>query len=231
MTTIITANVKGGVGKTTTAVQLALYAAAMGERTLLIDADPGRSALSWATRAEDWPHERVPVIAHHQPDLPRRLPGLAEGFGLVVIDTPHDPTGGAQVGPMLASAMAVADLLVVPTSPAPADLDRLEDLLAAIGRERARRDLDWLVALVRVDLRRKTTGHEVVEAMVARDLPILALPVRIEDDGQDLPGLTTTWVPERAAVEDAFGTARLLDEYTGLAAAVLARSVRPAVAS
>src|SRR6185295_14555353 len=97
--------------------------------------------------------------AHHQPDLPRRLPGLADGFGLVVIDTPHDPTGGGQVGPMLASALAVADLLVVPTSPAPADLDRLEDLIGAIGREQARRDLDWFVALVRVDLRRKTTSH------------------------------------------------------------------------
>src|SRR6185295_20091502 len=107
MTTIVSANVKGGVGKTTTAVQLALYASALGERTLLIDADPGRSALSWATRAEAWPHDRVPVIAHHQPDLPRRLPGLADGFGLIVIDTPHDPTGGGQVGPMLASALAV----------------------------------------------------------------------------------------------------------------------------
>ena len=226
MTCIVSANVKGGVGKTTTAVQLALYASALGERTLLIDADPGRSALSWATRAPDWPHDRVPVIAHHQPDLPRRLPGLAAGFGTVIIDTPHDPTGGGQVGPMLASALAVADLLVVPTSPAPADLDRLEDLLAAIAREQARRDLDWLVALVRVDLRRKTTSHEVVDAMVLRDLPVLPIVHHVPDDlGTPMVHPVSTWVPERAAVEDAFGTAQTCPEYAGLAAAVLARSV------
>lgn len=222
MTCIVSANVKGGVGKTTTAVQLALHAHEAGERVLLIDADPGRSALSWATRAPDWPHEDVPVIAHHQPDLPRRLPGLAAGFGLVIIDTPHDPTGASQVGPMLASALAVADLLVVPTSPAPADLDRLEDLTAAIAREQARRELDWTVALVRVDMRRKATSSEVVDAMINRDLPVL--PLAVHRDGGGSLIASSSWVPERAAVEDAFGTATALVEYEGLAVAVLQRA-------
>ena len=221
MNVIAVGHVKGGVGKSTTAVQLALHAGATGRRTLLLDADPGRTTQSWAARAPDWPHDRVPVFAHHRPDLPRRLPGLAHGYDLVVIDTPHDPTGGAQVGEMLASAIAVADLLVVPTSPAAADLDRLADLLAAIAREQARRDLDWLVALTRVDLRRKTIAGEMVDALVNRDLPVLPVAVGA---GVGIEGVAwSTWVPERAAVEDAFGTARVLDEYAGLATAVLAR--------
>lgn len=205
---VVVANVKGGVAKTTTAVQLALHAGALGQRTLLIDADPGRSALSWATRAPDWPHATVPVIAHHTPDLARRLPGLATGYELVVIDTPHDPTGGGQVGPMLAAALAVADLLVVPSPPAAADIDRLGDLLAAVEREQSRRDLAWCLALVRVDLRRRSIAGDVAEALTASRLPVL--------EG---------WVPERAAVEDAFGTARLLVEYSTLAAEVFARLV------
>jgi len=221
-TTIATANVKGGVGKTTTAVQLALHASALGRRTLLIDADPGRSALSWATRAADWPHDRLPVIAHHEPDLPRRLPGLADGFDLAVIDTPHDPSGAAQVGPMLASALAVADLLVVPTSPNPADLDRLADLVDAVTRERARRDLDWLIALTRVDLRSRAAASEVVEAMFTRQLPVLGLTTYVGDPGDRV--VTATWVPERSAVRRAFGSARVLVEYAGLATAVLARA-------
>ncbi len=202
---IICANVKGGVGKTTTAVQFALYAAGAGNRTLLVDADPGRSAVSWATRAEDWPHSMVPVIAHHHPDLPRRLPGLAQGYDLVVVDCPHDPAGGARVGAVLSSAIAVADLLVVPTPPSSADLDRLGDLLAAIAAEEARRDLRWLIALTRVDLRRRGIYTEVALALADRDLPVI-------------PELL---VPERASVEDAFGTPVVLVEYQALAVTVL----------
>jgi chromosome partitioning protein len=211
---IVVGNVKGGVAKTTTAVQLALHLSAWLNRVLLIDADPGRSALSWATRADAWPHGTVPVIAHHHPDLPRRLPGLANGFDAVVIDTPHDPTGGGRVGPTLGAAIAVADLLVIPTPPAPADLDRLDDLLAAVDAEEARRDLDWSIAITRADLRRRTVLDEIAEALDRRGLPVF----------------TGAAVPERAVVEDAFGTDRRLIEYFPLAAHVFKRLALEAVA-
>jgi chromosome partitioning protein len=208
---IVCGNVKGGVGKTTTAVQLALHAGGAGNRTLLVDADPGRSALSWATRAEDWPHAMVPVIAHHHPDLPRRLPGLATGYDLVVVDCPHDPTGGARVGPTLASAIAVADLLVIPSPPSLADLDRLEDLMVAVAAEEARRDLRWVLALTRVDLRRRGGAEAIAEALGT---------VTYGTGGSVLP--LELAIPERAAVEDAFGSPVVLVEYEPLATAVLA---------
>jgi chromosome partitioning protein len=205
---IVVGNVKGGTAKTTTAVQLALHAGGAGNRTLLVDADPGRSALSWVTRAgEDWPHAMVPVIAYHQPDLPRRLPGLAEGYDLVIIDTPHDPAGGARVGAMLVAAIAVADLLIVPSAPSGADLDRLDDLLTAIAAEEARRDLAWAIALVRVDGRRRGLAEFIAAGLDERQLPVLDIAVA---------------VPERAAVEDAFGSPVTLVEYEPLAGAVLA---------
>ena len=210
----VVGNVKGGVAKTTTAVQLALHLSAWVGRVLLIDADPGRSALSWATRADAWPHGNVPVIAHHHPDLPRRLPGLARGFDAVVIDTPHDPTGGGRVGPTLAAAIAVADLLVIPTPPAPADLDRLDDLLGVVAAEVNRRDLDWAIALTRVDLRRRGVLEDVGEVLAQRGLPVFEAAA----------------VPERAVVEDAFGTDRRLVEYFALAAQVFERLSLAAVA-
>lgn len=200
---VVVGNVKGGVAKTTTAVQLALHLGGPGYRVLLVDADPGSTALSWATRATDWPHDQVVVISHHTPDLPRRLPGLAHGVDLVIVDTPHDPTGGGRVGPMLTSALAVADLLIVPTPPNGADLDRLGDLLAAIEAENTRRDLPWTVLVTRADLRRAEQLKDVRTALAARGLRVLS--------GQ---------VPQRAAVADAFGTGERRVEYAMVAAQV-----------
>ena len=203
---IVIGNVKGGVGKTTTAVQLALHAGATGQQVLLIDADPGRSALSWASRAlDDWP-PNVAAIAHPHVDLPRRLPALVSGFDLVIIDTPHSPTEGTDVGPLLRSAVAVADLLIVPTALTEVDLDRLPDMLGAIDDELNRRYFNWNILLTQVDLRARGPA----EATAAR-----------MRTGRGLPVLDSV-VPQRAAVARAFGSAERIVEYDAVARDILA---------
>lgn len=122
---LVIADLKGGTGKTTTAIYVAALLTKEG-RTLLVDADPQGSALSWSESAEDFPY---PVVGLPVRDLHRRLPALAQGYAHVVIDTP--PTDVA----IVRSALLAADTAIIPLSPSMLDLDRLKatiELLAEI---------------------------------------------------------------------------------------------------
>ena len=77
---------KGGVGKTTLAVNLAVAAEAAGIKTALFDLDPQESATAWSER-------RTAESPHVEPISARRLDQAidaaeANGFGLTIIDTP-----------------------------------------------------------------------------------------------------------------------------------------------
>src|ERR1035441_7124855 len=81
------ANLKGGTGKTTTAVHLASELGRQG-RTLLIDADPQGTATQWAVRIEQpCPFDLVSDVGAY---LSKRLNDIASGYEHVVIDTPPE---------------------------------------------------------------------------------------------------------------------------------------------
>lgn len=116
-------NLKGGTGKTTSAVYLALGFARQG-RTLLVDADPQGSALSWSEAAGSFP---VPVVALPVRDLHRRLPLLAADYAHVIIDTPPGDTG------IVRSALMAADHALLTLTPSLIDVDRLRPTLELIA--------------------------------------------------------------------------------------------------
>ena len=106
---------KGGVGKTTIAVNLAVAAEAFGMRTILFDLDPQESAVVWADRRKaEFPH--VEFLTERR--LAEALKAAeAQGFKLAIIDTP--PAAGTQAY----TAAQVADLALVPCRPSLVDLD------------------------------------------------------------------------------------------------------------
>jgi chromosome partitioning protein len=109
---LVVANIKGGVGKTTTSVYLAACAVARGyDPVLLIDADRQASAAQWL---EERPLDGVAVIeAPSERTLSRAMRG---DNVLAVVDM---PPGDER---LLQAAGAAADAVVIPTRAAGVEL-------------------------------------------------------------------------------------------------------------
>jgi chromosome partitioning protein len=119
---IVITNLKGGVGKTTTAVYLAAAAADRGwDPVVLIDADRQASSAEWL---EERPVEGVTVVeAPSERTLTREM-GRHDGIG--VVDTPPGDERLVQ------SAINSADAVVIPTRAGGVEYARVAVTLAMI---------------------------------------------------------------------------------------------------
>ena len=114
MKTIAILSQKGGTGKTTLALHLAVAAEAAGHTAVVIDLDPQSSAGGWGDSRKA---EGPTVATGHAPRLPSILQAAAaNNVGLALLDTaPHSQ------GDALAAAQA-ADVILIPCRPGILDL-------------------------------------------------------------------------------------------------------------
>ena len=99
---------KGGTGKTTSAAYLALALHRLG-RTMLVDADPQLSAITWKEQAEPgWPLS-LPVVSIPTRNVHRTLLDLSADYDHVVVDSPP-----GDLGIIRSVIMSVQLVIVVP---------------------------------------------------------------------------------------------------------------------
>lgn len=133
---VAVANTKGGVGKTTLAVQLALARALAGRDVWLIDGDrQGTAMAAIAARSEA---EKQPGIACAQyADGPQIRAQVQQQLGKwddIIIDV------GGRDSTALRAALILADTLLVPFAPRSYDVWALDDMAELVDDARSVRD-------------------------------------------------------------------------------------------
>lgn len=208
MRTILVANRKGGVGKTTVAITIASALAAQGRGAVaLADADPQKSALRWlkarpadaaTLRGLDW------TDAGEIGDAPK-------GLDWLVVDAP-----GALKGGRASKLVAETEELIVPVMPSFFDIDatrrflkELEEMkrvrkgkvglrvLANRAQTRGRATQRLRTALARID--QEPLGW-ITERAAYADLAERGLGI-FDDRRRLLEPLREQWVPVLAALE------------------------------
>jgi chromosome partitioning protein len=106
---VVSASIKGGVGKTTTSVYLAALAADGDRPVTLVDADPQASAAEWVEEATDAQLQGLKVVEAPTERLLAKALDRVAPADVLIVDTPpaHEE--------LLAKALGRASAVVIPT--------------------------------------------------------------------------------------------------------------------
>lgn len=184
---------KGGTGKSTAALAMAVAASKNGRSVVVIDLDPQTTAASWSDRRGN---DSPAVVSCQVSRLPQVLAAASkEGTDLAIIDTPGKSTDA------LISAAKASDFCLLPIQPQVYDietLNSLKDVLALAGKPRS------AVVINRAPTqgRRHIETSEAVTAMGFDVCPVVIYARAAHGDAGNLGQTATEYEPDGKAAQE-----------------------------
>ena len=202
---ITVGNTKGGVGKTTLAVNLAIARALAGRDVWLVDGDHQGTAQTAISIRADAGHAPGIACATYPdgPTLRAQVQQQASKFDDIIIDA------GGRDSTALRAALVLSDVLLVPFQPRSYDVWALNDIAALIDEARSVRDGLRAVAILNcADPGESSTDNSEAAAAVAEipqfaylDTPIRRRKAFANAAGQGLSVLELKPADRKAADE------------------------------
>lgn len=159
------AGLKGGIGKSTIALNLASALHREGRRVLLVDVDPQKTCEAWAERAAGADQDGPPVVGIQGSTLRRDLRRVGAPYEILVLDSP------ARLGTETLAVMVASDVVLLPVTPGGADVWALEKTIEKVREAQTLRELRAAIVLNRVD--RTVLRRHVEQELGQLDVPIL----------------------------------------------------------
>jgi chromosome partitioning protein len=164
-------NLKGGVGKTTLTVNLAVEFAKRGKRVCIVDTDLGqKSAMEWAGNREE-KRVKVPVYGVTVKQLTKEVAELAKGYDLVLID------GTPQLNEIADRTIIASDIVLIPLAASMFDFRGFENFLERYVQMKEMKEANngnvrAFIVLNRIDKNRNITKQ--IEGELSNyELPVL----------------------------------------------------------
>lgn len=160
-------NTKGGVGKSTIALQLALGLSIDGSRVWLVDGDRQKTAIGAITARADTGRPMIAASAYDEgPTLRAQVMQQRSTYDHIVIDA------GGRDSTALRGALTVSDVVLIPFAPRSFDVWALKDMSDLVIESRSIADLQALAFVNKADAQ-GSENREAAEALA--DYPALSL--------------------------------------------------------
>ncbi|MCH9808466.1 MAG: AAA family ATPase [Alphaproteobacteria bacterium] len=200
---------KGGVGKTTLALNLAAAYAKEGLKVLLVDADPQASSLTWSSVREAKPI--FAVVGMPKPSLHKDLPVVAKDYDLVVID------GAPQTRELARSAILASDYVLIPVQPSPFDVWSCSEIVSLITEAQQFKSNIKAGFVINRKIGNTVIGRDVKQAFEQFPFPLLKSHIsqRVAFAEAAAQGLTVIeTAPDSPAAWEIYGLTDLLKTAT-----------------